>query len=386
MSSRAAVGPVVRRLRRTRPGTVGLLVAALIAAACQSPAARPGAAGPSPVTTAGSAAAQADPMVPDVPPSSASGSPGAASGPAAPGPAAPGPASSRSAPPAVGSTAPISGPFYVNPRSPAALWVAAHRDDPRADVIGRRIAGQPAASWFADGPPAQVGAAVTALVGPAGPAVPVIATDALPNRDCGGDGSGEPDLTSYAAWIDGLAAGLGSHPAMVLLEPGGLAMQECLSPADTRARDAALARAVTTIKQRDPAARVYLDGGHSNWNPAADQATRLKAAGVAAADGFFTNAENFNRTADEVTYAKNILARLGGTRLRVLIDTSRNGNGPGPSWCDPAGRALGVSPSRNTGDPAIEAYLWIKNPGEADGCAAAANTFQPDLAFRLATG
>jgi endoglucanase len=67
-----------------------------------------------------------------------------------------------------------------------------------------------------------------------------------------------------------------------------------------------------------------------------------------------------------------------------VIDTSRNGNGPGSTWCDPAGRALGQAPSLSTGTPSVEAFLWIKVPGEADGCAAGAGTFVPQLAYEMA--
>lgn len=33
----------------------------------------------------------------------------------------------------------------------------------------------------------------------------------------------------------------------------------------------------------------------------------------------------------------------------------------------PAGRALGVRPTTTTGNALIDAYLWIKRPGESDG-------------------
>ncbi|MFF7726893.1 glycoside hydrolase family 6 protein [Streptomyces sp. NPDC008001] len=37
------------------------------------------------------------------------------------------------------------------------------------------------------------------------------------------------------------------------------------------------------------------------------------------------------------------------------------------SWCNPPGRALGTPPTTATGDPRIDAFLWIKRPGESDG-------------------
>ena len=63
-------------------------------------------------------------------------------------------------------------------------------------------------------------------------------------------------------------------------------------------------------------------------------------------------------------------AMLGGAHF--TIDTSRNGDGPLPgnreeAWCNPPGRALGVPPTDDTGDERIDAYLWIKRPGDSDG-------------------
>lgn len=63
---------------------------------------------------------------------------------------------------------------------------------------------------------------------------------------------------------------------------------------------------------------------------------------------------------------------------QFVIDTSRNGQGPWtpsgvPSggdpqvWCNPPGRGLGLSPTANTGDALVAAYLWVKIPGESDG-------------------
>ena len=69
---------------------------------------------------------------------------------------------------------------------------------------------------------------------------------------------------------------------------------------------------------------------------------------------------------------------LGGVDLTIrdgevffIIDSSRNGNGPAPtdaeSWCNPEGRALGRAPTAETGEPALDAFVWIKRPGESDG-------------------
>ena len=65
-----------------------------------------------------------------------------------------------------------------------------------------------------------------------------------------------------------------------------------------------------------------------------------------------------------------------------VIDTSRNGLGPWDSetssrtyptreaaeeWCNPPDRGLGLRPTLDTGIPLVDAFLWIKVPGESDG-------------------
>jgi endoglucanase len=77
-----------------------------------------------------------------------------------------------------------------------------------------------------------------------------------------------------------------------------------------------------------------------------------------------------------------------------LIDTSRNGQGPlnaniyaaapynqpasvvqtltNGSWCNPPARGLGLHPTVNTGASLLDAYLWVKTPGQSDGTCDAA--------------
>jgi endoglucanase len=63
-----------------------------------------------------------------------------------------------------------------------------------------------------------------------------------------------------------------------------------------------------------------------------------------------------------------------------VIDTSRNGQGPWTptpeqatafpdpqTWCNPPNRGLGTRPTADTDNPLVDAYLWIKVPGESDG-------------------
>ncbi|MEU4998817.1 glycoside hydrolase family 6 protein [Streptomyces sp. NPDC021622] len=272
-------------------------------------------------------------------------------------------------------------------------WVRANRGDPRRPLIESRIADQPAAVWFADYSPGTITSRVRAVTSGAGGRVPVVVPYAIPDRDCGGASEGgAPDLAAYDAWIEKFAAGLGSGEVIVILEPDAIALSECLSAGERADRYASLARAGRTLKAANPKARVYYDAGHSGWNAATKQAGRLRAAGAASAassDGIFTNVSNFHRTTEEAAYAREVLSALGGpSGLGAVIDTSRNGNGAPADgeWCDPAGRKLGQSPTLRTGQARIDAYLWIKLPGESDGCKGTPGTFTPGYAYDLARG
>ncbi|MBY8342144.1 glycoside hydrolase family 6 protein [Streptomyces spinosirectus] len=291
-------------------------------------------------------------------------------------------------------TAPAATGLYRHPDSQVLDWVRAHPGDPRTAVIKSRIADRPAAVWFADFTPSTIASRVRAVTSGAAAQgrVPVVVAYAIPGRDCGGASEGgAPDLAAYDAWIEKFALGLGSGEVVVILEPDSIAQADCLSESDRGARFASLARAGRTLKAADPRARVYYDAGHSDWNPAARQASLLKQAGAASpasSDGIFSNVSNFHTTADEIAYDRRVLAALGGPAdLGAVIDTSRNGNGAPADgeWCDPAGRRIGRPPTLSTGEARIDGYLWVKLPGESDGCKGSPGTFSASYAYDLAS-
>jgi endoglucanase len=69
-------------------------------------------------------------------------------------------------------------------------------------------------------------------------------------------------------------------------------------------------------------------------------------------------------------------AGVEGT-THFVIDTSRNGVGPwqppaglypdAQDWCNPPDRGAGLRPTLDTGVSLLDAYLWVKIPGESDG-------------------
>ncbi len=196
----------------------------------------------------------------------------------------------------------------------------------------------------------------------------------IPNRDCGlYSKGGAVNPLGYRQWIASLAEGIGRDKrAVVVLEPDALGhLTECLSEADQKQRLELLREAVATLEAL-PGVSVYLDAGHSRWVPAAQMAERLEAAGIKQARGFALNTSNYVNDDELIAYGNEIVARIGETHY--IIDSSRNGNGPAPadptneeSWCNPAGRALGRKPTAETGSPNLDAFVWLKNPGESDG-------------------
>ncbi|MGC4807169.1 glycoside hydrolase family 6 protein [Micromonospora sp. DT233] len=169
-------------------------------------------------------------------------------------------------------------------------------------------------------------------------------------------------------------------------------------------------------------------GWDSNFGPVADQ---LKAAAVASGStvnnvhGFITNTANYsalkephfkitdsvngttvrntkwvdwNMYVDELSFAQAFRQKLVSvgfnSNIGMLIDTSRNGwggsarpAGPGPTtgtaneyvdasrvdrrfhtgnWCNQAGAGLGERP-KAAPESGIDAYVWVKPPGESDG-------------------
>jgi endoglucanase len=281
-------------------------------------------------------------------------------------------------------------PFYVDPNTGAAKWVAQNPNDSRTPMIRDRIAATPQGKWFTTTNTSTVRGEVDAYVGAAAAAgkVPIMVVYNIPNRDCGGaSGGGAPSHDAYRAWVDQVAAGLAGRPAAIVLEPDVLPiMTNCQSGDQQNQTKASIAYAGKRLKSGSGQAKVYLDIGHSAWLAPGEAASRLRGADISnSADGISTNVSNYRTTADETAWAKAVLNAVGDSRLRAVIDTSRNGNGPlGSEWCDPPGRAIGKPSTDQTGDSQIAAYLWVKLPGEADGCIAGAGQFVPQRAYELA--
>lgn len=279
---------------------------------------------------------------------------------------------------------PLAGmPFYVNPQSKGMRAAQGNPDPLLAAVVNT-----PTAYWMDHISTPAVDAKYIATAQAAG-TMPILALYGIPNRDCGSYAAGGfGSAGSYRAWIDGVAAAIGTGPAAVILEPDALAMIDCLSPGQQQERLELIGYAVDTLT-RNPATAVYVDAGHSRWVAADVMAGRLNQVGVQKARGFSLNTANFFTTEESMGYGQAISGMTNGAHY--VIDTSRNGAGPVEGddlyWCNPSGRALGVAPTTATGNPTVDAFLWVKRPGESDGScrgAPSAGTFVSQYAIDLA--
>ena len=83
--------------------------------------------------------------------------------------------------------------------------------------------------------------------------------------------------------------------------------------------------------------------------------------------GFALNVSNFHSTPDNIAYGNRVSGMVNGKHY--VIDTSRNGSGKsaGSEWCNARNQALGIAPTTDTRQALVDAYLWVKTPGQSDG-------------------
>src|SRR5262245_60360468 len=232
----------------------------------------------------------------------------------------------------------------------------------------------------------------------------------LPNRDCAALASnGELSVDANGLdiyehqYIDPIAAALAAHPnqrIVLLIEPDSLgniatnlSVPRCAASESTYR--AAVAYALATLAA--PNTFLYLDAAHSGWLGWPDNLSKIStifqqvltaAGGASVIRGFATDLANYsvlttvtpelfdyqgNPCHDELTYVDHLrsaLAAVGITNKGFLIDTSRSGRGgirhEWGSWCNVRGAALGLRPAADP-MPGLDAYLWMKPPGESDG-------------------
>ncbi|HYW06949.1 MAG TPA: glycoside hydrolase family 6 protein [Longimicrobium sp.] len=258
--------------------------------------------------------------------------------------------------------------LYVDPTSLARRQADAWRRTRPADArLMQRIADQPQAIWLGDWIPdirRETDRLVTQIA--ATGAVPVFVAYNIPNRDCGlHSAGGARGGDSYRRWIQGMAVGLRRRPAVVILEPDGLAASGCLP---LRLKDERMVLLREAVQVLDAAgAAVYIDAGNANWQQVSVMAGMLRGVGIDRAEGFALNVSNFHSVQVNLSYGERLSALVGGKHF--VIDTSRNGRGAAVEreWCNARNQALGRAPTTQTGHPLADAFLWVKTPGQSDG-------------------
>jgi cellulose 1,4-beta-cellobiosidase len=233
----------------------------------------------------------------------------------------------------------------------------------------------------------------------------------LPNKDCAAKASAgellveaDGEARYRTEFIDPIAAEFQSHPDQpiaVIVEPDSLAnfttnmhYPKCAASADAYRRSIVYAIKKLAL----PNVSLYLDAAHAGWLGWDKNRERMavvfkrileEAGGPDMIRGFATNVSNYthlsnrdgaalsltNPCPNELTYVKMFAETLGMYGIKgkgFVIDTSRNGRGgirhQWGNWCNIKGAGLGERP-RAEPIRGVDAYLWIKPPGESDGVA-----------------
>ncbi len=241
------------------------------------------------------------------------------------------------------------------------------------------------------------------------PVVTVFVIYNLPDRDCHANAShGElrvatGGLETYkTAFIDKIAAAFKARPdqrIVAIVEPDSLPnIATNLSDPRCAAAESAYREgsAYAIARLAAPNVSLYLDTGHSGWLGWPDNQRKTAqvfrevldaAGGVDLIRGFASNVANYsvldettelfdyqaNPTRDERAFQAQLsatYAAAGIPNVAWLIDTGRNGRGgirhQWGYWCNNRGAGLGARPTAAPA-PGIDAYVWVKPPGESDG-------------------
>ncbi|MDH4394452.1 MAG: glycoside hydrolase family 6 protein [Limnobacter sp.] len=207
--------------------------------------------------------------------------------------------------------------------------------------------------------------------------VPVVVSYFIKGRDqaeksAGGTHSagGANSVGEWRQYYQALSRQIGNGEAIVVMEPDALGH----SVNDNNFTKASLIReAVEYLRGANPNIKIALDIGNSAWmrNHVGEAVNMLKAAGMEYADYFTSNIAQSESLGNEIAHIEKMVAALDAKGIegkKGIIDTSRNGLGPGDgATYNPKGVSLGHKPTFNTHSEDVAAYLWLKTPGQWDG-------------------
>jgi len=236
--------------------------------------------------------------------------------------------------------------------------------------------------------------------------------------------------TYKTKYIDPLAATLAAYqdsvPIVLIIEPDSLpnlstnqADPNCGNTATKNAYEQGIPYAINTLASKCPKCTIYVDAAHSGWlgwpNNMQSYSQEVAKLGFASKiRGFATNVanyqtigkpcpqlqlngqyyclsnprptdeccndpckelNNYNPCTNEQVYVQNLNASLyqyTNTQFHFVTDSGRNGvanmRSDCANWCNIRGAGVGLFPTTNTGTTLIDAFYWLKTPGESDGC------------------
>ncbi|VUC30813.1 unnamed protein product [Clonostachys rosea] len=232
----------------------------------------------------------------------------------------------------------------------------------------------------------------------------------LPDRDCAAaasngeyaiDDGGEEKYKGYIDKIRELFVEYSDIRTILVIEPDSLAnlvtnlgVAKCANAQEVYLRSTNYA--ITQLNLDNVA--MYLDAGHAGWLgwPANQQGTvdlfakvYKDAGSPKSLRGLATNVSNYNAWSlssapsyttpnenyDEKKYINAIGPKLqsaGWSGVKFIVDQGRSGKQPTGQlewghWCNAVGTGFGPRPSTDTGDSLVDAFVWVKPGGEADG-------------------
>jgi len=242
------------------------------------------------------------------------------------------------------------------------------------------------------------------------------------------DGIKEYEQEYTDPFVSVLAEYKGKVPVVVVVEPdslpnlaSNLGMPHCANPATQAAYKQGIMYSVEQLTIKTDVA-IYLDSAHGGWLGWEDNLEKFMAVLKEMAlpfqkmRGFSTNVANYqplgiqcpwqpdqgyrnayclnekhadnpccadpcklesqyNPANNELNYAQALREAANGLlswKAAVVIDTGRNGveneRQSCKNWCNIRGAGAGLKSTAMTNQTGIDAYFWLKTPGESDGC------------------
>eukprot|EP00833_Pecoramyces_ruminatium_P018334 jgi/Orpsp1_1/1192366/evm.model.d7180000092652.1 len=279
--------------------------------------------------------------------------------------------------------------IYKNPRFIEEVDSSIPKLSADLQAKAEKVKDVPTAVWLAwEGAPDEVAQHLEAANGK----TVVFILYMIPTRDCNSNASagGASNLEKYKGYVDNISNTIRSYPntkVVMVVEPdtlGNLVTGESESCKNVHTlHKNALAYAADVFGSMSNVS-VYLDAAHGMWlSEYADQAAAiikevLDKVPNGKIRGFSTNVSNYQPLYAEYEYHQKLnaaLEALGITGMRFIVDTGRNGVdvyetfGKTKTWCNFIGTGLGERPKAtpDSSNPLLDAFMWLKTPGEADG-------------------